>query len=173
MSTLQYFFPENRLTKALGIARLRTVREGLKQADANLGQLAAACVEHVDRGLDLIEATMKRWPDSFDQQYLEELYHLSLKLIGVGSVAGLPDLDKTARSFCDVLDGLMTRQLWDRGPVDVHVATMRLLRTPDELGAGLATVMQGLLRVRDRFAVEPPKPPPAPENTVAAAAPKT
>jgi hypothetical protein len=164
MSSLQRYFPSNQLAAALSKATPRTMRECLNQANENLRHIAAACLAHVDNGLDLLEATLASWPDSKKPEYLQDLYQLSLRLIGAGTVAGLPHVDRAARSLCDVLDGLITRDLWEKGPIEVHVASMRLLRDPAALGAGAEAIVEGLQLVRARFAVEPPPSPMKPKQ---------
>lgn len=156
MSSLRRYFPSNQLSIALAKAPPRTVRECLNQANENLRHISAACLAHLDTGLDLLEATMAEWPGSADPDYLQGLYQQSLRLIGTGTVAGLPEIDRAARSLCDVLDGLITRGLWEKGPVEVHIASLRLLRSPQSLGAGVDAILEGLHHVRKRFGVEPP-----------------
>jgi len=158
MSQLKFFFPKNRLADALHNASPRSVKECLKQADENLRQISGACLDHVDGALGALQKTASLWPDKPDPDYLASLYDFSVRLIGVASVAGLPDLDSAAKSLCDVLDGLMVRKQWDRDPVDVHVKAMHLLRTPSAIPGGPSVLLDGLLRVRKRFVVAPPAP---------------
>lgn len=159
MSDIKFFFPRNRLTDALHNASPRSVRECLKQADENLRQIAAACLDHVDGALGALEKTASLWPVKPDPAYLASLYDFSVRIIGVASVAGLADLDAAAKSLCDVIDGLTVKVQWDRNPVDVHVRAMRLLRTPKDISGGSGILLNGLLEVRKRFAVEPPPTP--------------
>ena len=159
MSDVKFFYPANRLAGALRKGSPGTVSECLNRAGENLHHIAEACLGHLDDGLDLLEATLCGWPEKQDASYLRTLYLQSVKLIGVGTVAGLPDIDRVARSLCDVIDGLITRELWEREPVQVHLAAMRLLRKPNQLGAGSSDVIEGLQRIRKRFAVEPVKAP--------------
>ena len=155
---LQRFFPPNRLADKLQKAPPRTVEECLKQAGANLETIAGACTNHVEEAFTQLEAGFGRWPSEPDFDYLDSIYQMSMRLVGTATVAGLPDMDRAAKSLCDVVDGLIAKSLWERGAVEVHVAAMRLLKEPAALGAGASAVVDGLLQVRKRFAVPPPPP---------------
>lgn len=160
MSAVQHFFPSNALATALKKAPPRTVKECIKQADENLRLIAEACVEHVDRGLDLLEVLVGRWPEAPEEGYLDSVYDAALRMVGVASVAHLTHFDVAVKSLCEVVDGLRQRQLWDRDPVEVHVRAMRLLRSPQDLAGGEQAVLAGLNKVRERFRHRPANPPP-------------
>jgi len=147
-------FPANRLANALTAARPRSIEQSLLQADENLRQIAGPCADHVDGALERLEAAILAWPSNTVEGYLSSIYQTSLRIVGVASTADLTDLDRAAASLCDVVDGLIANNLWDRGPVEVHIRAMRLLRQPKALGAGAASVMEGLSKIRERFAVE-------------------
>jgi hypothetical protein len=155
---VQRFFPPNRLADKLQKASPRTTQECLQKAGENLQQITGACANHAHEALSVLEAGLAAWPGEPDNAYLESLYQMSMRIVGVASVAGLPDLDRAAKSLCDVVDGLIAKSLWERDPIEVHVAAMRLLKEPAALGGGAGAVVDGLLQVRKRFAVPPPPP---------------
>lgn len=163
MNAVQNFYPPNRVAIALKKATPCTVGECIRQADENLRHIAQACLDHVDSNLEKMEAALQSWPAAEDRDYLLALYNLSLRLVGVASVGGLKDLDLTAKSLCDVVDGLLARSAWEREPISVHVSAMRLLRHPEALGGGVSVVVDGLMRVRQRYAMPPPGPRPKAE----------
>lgn len=157
MSTVQTFFPKNRLVPALKAAEPRTVKEALERAENNLRQIAGECVDHVGKTLDALDAAMAAWPDKAEAESLAVIYDVSQCLIGVSTFAHLPELDRAATSLCDVIDSMVTSGRTRREPIDVHVSAMRLL-SHDAPGVDRARILDGLLKVRTRFALQAASP---------------
>lgn len=152
MTSLKQYFPANRLADAVSRAKPLSVEECLKQADENLRHIQGACADHVDRTLELLETRLREWPAERDVAYLDSLYQLVLRLIGAATTAGLPDLDRAAASLCEVLEGLASGRGWERDPIDIHVHALRLLRRPAGLGPGVVRLLEGLTKVRTKYA---------------------
>jgi hypothetical protein len=131
------------------------VEQSLREATGNLEQLTDSCAAYVDQALNMLDYLLESWPPSFNEASLTAIYCQCLRIVGSASVAGLCQLDRAAQSLCDVVDGLFASQQWDRVPIEVHVHAMRLLRTPDAHTVDVGPLMEGLDRVRARFAAEP------------------
>ena len=151
MSAPKYFFPMNQLAIALRSAPPRSAAECLRAASANLLTIAADCRREVDVRLERLGKCCSASSDPPSDQDLQEIYDLTLQLIGVSSAAGLPDLDAAASSLCDVVDGMITRHEARLEPIAVHFSTMRLLRTISDTGVDPGPVLEGLQKVRQRF----------------------
>lgn len=154
MST-QLYFSANRLSAAIKSGKPRTLKQCIAQADENLRHIGQACVEHINQHIQLLEDEIASWPAAFDGAYLKGIYDISLRLIGVGSVANLPAIDHAARSLCDVVDGMITRSAGDREPVLVHVKSLRLLNAHGQPPDVCEAVLAGLKKVRDKYMVKP------------------
>ena len=155
--SVRYFFPPNRLHEVLG-STTRTADQCLEEAEANLRELQPQCLEHVEQQLQTLEKLLAASPGQFDDDFLGSVYAAALRLIGVASIAGLPQLDRATSSLCDVVDGMRSRGIWSREPIAVHVSSMRLLSQPNSAGAD--AIIEGLLGVRRKFAAEQTAPPP-------------
>ncbi len=144
-------FSANKLSAAIKSGKPRTLKQCIAQADENLRNIGQACVEHINQHIQLLENEMACWPAAFDGPYLKGIYDISLRLIGVGSVANLPAIDHAARSLCDVVDGMITRSAGDREPVLVHVKSLRLLNAHGQPPEVCAAILAGLSKVRDKY----------------------
>lgn len=151
MSSLGQYFPANRLAQAVTAARPLSVEQCLRQADENLRHIAGACTDHVDRTLELLEATLRDWPSQYDTEYLETVYQLSLRLIGAATTARLPDLDRAAASFCKTLEGLMASARWERDPVAIYIGALRVLRRPTAPNGSAERLVAGLTRLQQKY----------------------
>jgi hypothetical protein len=150
----KFFKPVNRLAGALQDGTNRTLREGIRAADRNLTYIAGDCLQHVEEAIARLEQLIADWPADGGSDRLQEFYGISLSIIGVASVVDLPQIDVAAKSLCDVLDGMITRGIEFREPVAVHVGAMRLLRNITN-PTDSQHVIDGLLKVRKRFAFDP------------------
>lgn len=151
MNESRVHFPRNRLAAVISNTSPRVIRECIEQAESNLKLIAGDCAAHIETSLCRLEHNLSGWPTHPDAEYLASLYEPCLSMIGSATVAGLPDLDQAAKSLCDVLDGFWATSTWERDPVQVHIASMRLLQQPAALGAAATQVLEGLQKVRSKY----------------------
>lgn len=156
MSSAKMFNPTNHLAIALSAAAPRSVRRGIERAATNLKTLAGECAAHVDRELALLEAAIAEWPAEVDDDFAQRLYQSGVRIIGAADVAGMPQVDRAARSLCDVVDGQWTAKEWVREPVAVHVSAMRLMTMMKKPGPEADIMLAGLLEVRRKYALPTP-----------------
>jgi hypothetical protein len=155
MSNVRIVFPKHRLAEQLKTPGGPPAAEALKAAAANLAQLAPECLEELEALVAQAEACLARFPATFQEEPLRELYAMASRGVGMGKVAGAAAADVALISLCDVLDYLIATAAWDLNPVTVHVRALRLL-----VGAGgkaldansAEVVMAGLQKVSARYA---------------------
>jgi hypothetical protein len=161
LSAIKKFFPTNRLAIALKAAAPRSVQSCLNEAASNLKAIAGECMAHVEQQVALLERLNREWPEAVGEDFAKRLYETAARIIGTADVAGLPKLDQAARSLCDVIDGLWTRNAWEREPVAVHIDAMRLMAMMKKSGPEADAILAGLLGVRRKYALPPPPSKPA------------
>lgn len=147
-------YAQNRLGEALAAAPAQMAQTALLRAEDMLAKISDDCVERIDvllaefpRGVGRDTAEITR--------HISEAYETGRKMIGIGTIAGLPEMDTVATSLCDVADGLMIRGLIDWEPLRVHVAVMDLMRRSDLPPDGKQQLIASLGSVRERFASLP------------------
>lgn len=155
MTAIKYSAPENRLASALSSARPLLAQRAIERATENLAHLGDECAAYVDQLLGSLRDIFELYKVDQRPEALSDMYQLSLRFIGSASLAGCDDLEKAAKSLCDVIDGMMERGQTDPEPIRVHVDALRMLRHPAALGDAAADLLMGLQRVRARFAIVP------------------
>jgi len=123
-------YAKNRLRDALDNAPPMMASMAVKQAEALLGEMQHECLARLDVLLSAFPQGLAGDEDVRRAQ-IRELYETSRRMIGVATVAGIPEMDIAARSLCEVADALLVRQKSDWEPLRVHISTMHLLRRPD------------------------------------------
>lgn len=144
-------YAKNSLGEALAAAPPQMAQVALANAEDMLTQISNDCVARVD-------ALIAEFPASVGEDAsdvlarIEAAYETGRKMIGIGTIAGLPEIDAVASSLCDVADGLITRRsaVWE--PVRVHVATMELMRRMDLPAEARQQLIVGLGSLRERYA---------------------
>ena len=154
MSSVRFVFPKPRLAELLAMPGGLPVAEAVERAQANLESIKPTCSAELLALLELCEAGYATLGDGFDDSALEGLYAIAVKGIGAGEVCGAPPVDIALTSFCDLLDHLRTLRRCDRAAVGVHVQAWRLLMSPGVPKAGAEQILEGLLKVRARYAAE-------------------
>ena len=148
-------YARNRLRDALDSAPPMMAATAVKQAEALLGEIENECLARLDTLLAAFPAGLSGDEDTQRAQ-IRDVYETARRMIGVATVARIPEMDIAARSLCDMADGLLIRQKLDWEPLRVHISTMHLLRRaelPAPAKAQLLVVLEGL---RAKFA--PPAP---------------
>ncbi len=157
MSAVQFHFPPNKLAAKLRAAGGKPIAEALKEAQAGLDSIAPACLIAIDEVMIEIASAHSALPAVFSADALRRLYAATNRLIGLGSVAALPDIDRAAYSLCDLLDRMIEAGRQEQASILVHIQAITLLRRPELLGgaAGVNAILKGLKQVCDRFGGEP------------------
>ena len=150
MTATQYYMPVNTLRGALDAARPKLAQQAIEQAEANLEKMSGECLLYIDGLLDALEALTAPPGERWGADAMRKSYELALRFIGPASLAGLHELERAAKSLCDLADVLAERGSNDRQPVRVHVEAMRLLRLPEAAEAG-SELIEGLEQVKLRF----------------------
>jgi hypothetical protein len=162
-------YAKNTLGAALAAAPAQMAQTALVRADDMLAKISDDCVERID-------TLLAEFPRSVVQdtaeitRHIYEAYDTGRKMIGIGTIAGMPEMDTVATSLCDVADGLMMRGIADWEPLRVHVAVMDLMRRSDLPPEGKKQLIASLGSVRERFAT-PPAPAPTRDMTAGSGAP--
>ncbi|HYE44494.1 MAG TPA: hypothetical protein VEA44_01845 [Caulobacter sp.] len=152
MSEVHFYRPKMRLAKLLREPGGKTIAEAVNDARAGLDTLGAECLREVDDCLCRIETTFEALPPSFDADALRNLYRVVNSLVGLPGVAGLAEMERATYSLADLLDRMVTAGAFEREAARVHVQALRLLRSPDALGAkAVSEVLQGLGKVREKY----------------------
>lgn len=147
-------YAKNTLGEALAAAPAQMAQTALVRAEDMLAKISEDCIERID--ILLAEFPRSVGKDSGEiTRHIYEAYETGRKMIGIGTIAGMPEMDTVATSLCDVADGLMIRGLTDWEPLRVHVAVMDLMRRSGLPPAGKQQLIASLASVRERFASAP------------------
>jgi hypothetical protein len=150
VTELKRHFPDNRLAKALSAAPPRTVAQCLAAADTNVASIAGSCRDQVMDAIGQLESLMKAWPAEPDEGFLMNVYTAGLKIVGVATAGGLPLVDRAIGSLLDVVDGQLTHSSPVKEPIEVHVATAKMLAQTGMGEAPAEQLLAGLAKVRDK-----------------------
>jgi hypothetical protein len=148
-------YVKNRLRDALDAAPPMMAATAVKQAEALLTEIEQECVTRLDGLLAAFPSGLSGDGEALAAQ-IRAVYETARRIIGVATVAKLPEIDVAARSLCDVADGLLVRDKHDWEPLRVHIATMHLLRRSDVPVPAKGQLLVALETVRGRFAASPP-----------------
>jgi hypothetical protein len=144
-------YVKNRLRDALDKAPPMMAATAVKQAEQLLTEIEQECVTRLDNLLAAFPPSLSGDADAMAEQ-IRGVYETARRMIGVATVAKIPEIDVAARSLCDVADGLLTRKKHDWEPLRVHIATMHLLRRSDLPVPAKRQMLVALETVRGRFA---------------------
>lgn len=138
----------NRLAKAIAAPGGKRVGDAVADANANLMTIKEPCLEALDVLLAQIgELSASRDPDA---TALNQMYEHANEAIGIAGVFGLPDLGKAAYSLCELIDSRPPGHGVGRRALDVHIDSLRLLRTGDIMPEPeRAAMVAGLVAVVD------------------------
>ena len=144
-------YAKNRLRAALDNAPPMMASMAVKQAEALLSEMENECLARLDVLLAVFPAGLSGDDDARRVQ-LREVYETSRRMIGVATVAGIPEMDFAAQSLCEVADALLVRQKSDWEPLRVHISTMHLLRRSDISEAAKGQLLVALESLRAKIA---------------------
>jgi len=108
-------YVKNRLRAALDEASPVMAQTSLDRAEAMLAEMGDDCRKRLDELLAMFPAGLSGDADAMRLQ-VRSVYDTARRMVGVGTVAGLPEIDVVARSLCDAADGLLLRDRleWER-----------------------------------------------------------
>jgi hypothetical protein len=154
MSSVRYVFPKLRLASQLREAGGLTVADAVESAQENLEVLRPQGLTALQAATNDAWECFQRFPKSFDDAVLQELYAISARAVGIGAICGAPAADTAFISLCALLDHLSTSRRWDPEPVAVHVQTLLLLAAGirQQLdAAAINQILAGLQKVTGRY----------------------
>ena len=140
---------ENRLSKIVRDPGGVRVVDALAQADKNLESIRGDCIAAVDEHLTEIARIHRESGDQPTVEQKTQIYQLGNDIYGMAGLFGLNQLGEAAFSLCELIDRLGQRSRWSLEAIEVHLAALRLFRTPAPGPEG-AAVLQGLHKVTDR-----------------------
>lgn len=150
-------YAKNSLREALAAAPPQMAKTALANAEDMLTKISNDCIERVDALIASFPASGGNTPKDVLAN-IETAYEIGRKMIGIGTIAGMPDMDVVANSLCDVADGLIARgyAIWE--PIRVHVSAMELMRRSDLSPEACEQLILGLRSLRDRYVSGPALP---------------
>ena len=154
MSSVRYVFPKLRLASQLREAGGLTVADAVVAAQENLEILRPQGLTALQAAVSDATECFKRFPATYDDAALQELYAISARAVGIGAICGAPAADTAFISLCALLDHLSTSRRWDPQPVSVHVQTLQLLAAGirQKLDAqAINQILAGLQKVTGRY----------------------
>jgi hypothetical protein len=144
-------YAKNRLRDAIDSAPPMMAATAIKQAEALLGEMEQECLARLDVLLAAFPQGLSGDEDARSAQ-MREVYDTSRRMIGVATVASIPEMDIAAQSLCEVADALLVRQKSDWEPLRVHISTMHLLRRSDISEAAKGQLLVALESLRAKIA---------------------
>ena len=144
-------YAKNRLRDAIDSAPPMMAATAVKQAEALLGEMEQECLARLDVLLAAFPQGLSGDEGARSAQ-MREVYDTSRRMIGVATVAGIPEMDIAARSLCEVADALLVRQKTDWEPLRVHISTMHLLRRSDIPDPAKGQLLVALESLRTKIA---------------------
>ena len=148
-------YVKNRLQTALAEASPVMAQTSLDRAEALLAEMGDDCRQRLDELLAQFPAGLSGDVDAMRQQ-VRGVYETARRMVGVGTVAGLPEVDVVARSLCDAADGLLQRDKLEWEPIRVHISTMTLLRRTDLPAEAKQQLLTSLETLRGKYAAPAP-----------------
>lgn len=154
MSVATFHFPKHRLASLIRKPGGKAVADAVQDAEARLATIAEACLSGVDAALTRITQLAARLSAENSRTAAQALYAETNRLIGLGAVAGAPDVDRVAFSLCEILDDMLREGSVDHPSITVHVRALHLVRNEEIARNPIALdeVLGGLEKVRAQFA---------------------
>jgi hypothetical protein len=144
-------FPKPKLAQLLRTPGGVPVVEALAKANANLAELKPDCAKALRELADQIVGAFDA-ASRAERPSGAELYALSVKGVGLGQIAGLPEVDMTLVSLCRLTDHFDQSGHWDLDALRVHVQTLQILLSGAEFSpAAMREVLAGLEKVNRRY----------------------
>jgi hypothetical protein len=124
MSVLTHF-PKSRLSELVGsfggLTREEAVEAATRQLEIMRPETDKAITSAITQMEALIDVTER------SDLLMRQLLPFCDQLVTLAGTFGYVSLDKAARSFCDLLDGLLNQGKDDLASIRVHVQTIRML----------------------------------------------
>ena len=150
MSQAKVFHVENRLAKVARQPGGKSIGEALKAAEQRVEALRERCEASLIDKAEALLITARGDRGDGAILTLDAVYDQANAIYGVAGTYGYAALADAACSLCDVVHGFRGGEAVNWSAVDVHVDGIRLLATGRSAGA--ESVLEGLKRVRARFA---------------------
>jgi len=132
------------------------IGDALKQAAANLELIREPCLEELDQRIGQLDALSSEHGAQPDDAVKLEMYQISNDIHAVAGVVALADLSAAAFSLCELIDRLRGKQAWNKPAIDVHIASLHLLRSSSD--EDRTSIVDNLYRLIDSVAPIASKP---------------
>ena len=156
MTDVKFIKVPNRLAKLTRAKGGIAVGEAMKQAEHAIEGLRDASLAVIDDNLAEIYHRYGPGSPKREMETLDGLYGLASRIIDAGG--GLPDsgLEEAARAVCELIARSRASDVRDWDAIDVHVATLKVLRTEGQKLSELQrqTILKGLSDVTAKRAGE-------------------
>ncbi len=115
------------------VARPGGLRIGaaLEKAEENLASIRDDCVAGFDEQLAALLSLNKPGQLEPPEDARRETYRIANEIYGLAGVFGMTELGQAAYSLCELVDRLGALGRWHQPAIDVHVAALLLLRSPE------------------------------------------
>jgi hypothetical protein len=126
-----------------------SVKDALARADVAIEKMRDPSLAAIDTALAAMEMRFGPANAGRDNEPPDELYELSSSIIDVAVCVRDTGIDQGAKALCDLVDLSGELGVWDWEAVDLHISTLRMLRSGGE-GLGAAergALIDGLLKV--------------------------
>jgi len=107
------------------------ISAALEKADENLATIRDDCVASFDEQLATLVSLNKPGQPEPPEDARRETYRIANEVYGLAGVFGMVELGQAAYSLCELVDRLGVLGRWHQPAVDVHVAALLLLRSPE------------------------------------------
>lgn len=142
----------NRLSRLVHQPGGVTMDEAVQAADANLETIREKVVAEIEAIVERMQAVGTILRTGPDERALEELYTLANSVVGMAGVFGMAALGQVSYSLCDLVDRMRTRKKWDGAAMQVHMDSLRLVRSGTQGdGDGHRAVIAALRQVVERL----------------------
>ncbi|MBO9559075.1 MAG: chemotaxis protein CheE [Caulobacter sp.] len=151
MTVARKFRAPNRLSLLARAEGGMMAKDALAAADAALEPLRAESLAVLDSALAEIEGRFGRSAAATrGDGAFQDLYALALRIIDVSGFLPGSCVDQAAVSFCALVDTCSEAGAWRWEAIDVHINSLRLLRTADLNPDQRRAVIDGLNKVSQR-----------------------
>ena len=132
-----------------------TVHEAVTAAEERIEGLRERGLSNISETIRSMQALAGTVQPDAKNLVAHELYTMSNTLIGIAGVFGKSGVGEVARSLCVLIERMLLIRHWDRGAVQAHLDSLRLMSQDGVTAAEMATIGAALRQVVNRL--QPPR----------------
>jgi chemotaxis protein histidine kinase CheA len=141
---------KSRLSKIIKQSGGKTVKVALTEAGQNVQKIKPECIAEIDAKLGLMLQRCGHLQTRPDDGTLDEIYRYANDIVGMAGLFDLAELGEAAFSLCELIDRLKGVEQWDGPAVEVHLASLMLLRRATPGAPENRDVLAGLRKLTAR-----------------------